>query len=151
MTALLNVALQILLIDIANPVRFATTILALITARPVASALAVIPGHRLTYFAAGALVLFGLAELLVFSTVRHPENIDYDFSLLVGLALLWVALRWRIAPPPLSDTPPDPPRTRLSAALDRVAAYIMPVMLGLPGLFLLAGATASFATGTGLI
>ena len=229
MTDLLTVALPILLIDIANPVLFATTILALTTARPVANALAVILGHTLAYLSAGLLVLFGLAELLApfadsfLDWFNNPDTLDYVLSLLVGLALLWVALRWRIAPPTPSDTPPEPPRTslagafgfgalvnfiglpfalpyfaflgqllreadgtrlaalalynlayalpflavplaaalagdrivpwltRLSTALDRVAAYIMPLMLGLLGLFLLADAAAYFATGTGLI
>lgn len=110
-----SVGLPILVVDVLNPVLLAAVLFALTTARPYASSLAVIIGHTAAYFTAGLLVIFGLAEILnrfldpvLERLLNNPQPMDFVISLAVGLALIVIALRWRMDPPEPSEKPPEP-------------------------------------------
>ena len=229
MTDLWTIGSAILAVDVANPVLLAVVVIAVASERPYAMSLAVIAGHTVAYFAAGVLVLYGLADLLarVFAPVivrfSNPQTIDYVISVLVGLGLLWVALRWKVDPPNPVENPPVeslpsvvgafgygavvnfigipfalpyfaflsalmradgiepvvplaiynigyaapflllplgravfgtailPLLNKVDGFVAKYSAYIMPVILGLGGLFLIADAGLYFVTGIGLI
>lgn len=112
----------ILVVDIANPVLLAVVVLAVSGERPIATSLAVIAGHTLAYFLAGALIVFGLAEWLqeiaqpLIDQFKAPRLIDYVFSLVIGALLVWVALLWRTDPPKPSENPPQPKSPGLVSA-----------------------------------
>lgn len=225
-----TVTIPILVVDVANPVLLAAVILALTTGRPVATALAVIAGHTVAYFVAGALILYGLVDLLkpllqpVLDWFSNPSSVDFAISGIIGLALLVVAWRWKVAPPKPSEKEPEQVTTgivpaflfgaalnfvgipfaipyfgflgnlfrvegdtlqltllviynllysvpfllmplaivvfgrgimttlnKINAAVEKYAAYIMPVLIGLVGLGLTVDAGLYFLTGEGLI
>ena len=122
MLELLTVGASILLVDVANPVLLAAVVLAVSQPKPVASALALITGHTVTYLLIGILIVYGLAEWLakvaapLIERFNSPQLIDYVISFVVGVALLVVALRWKTDPPKPSENPPAPANEGLLAA-----------------------------------
>ncbi|WP_204112654.1 GAP family protein [Shimia biformata] len=230
MSDILAIMIPVLVVDVVNPVLLATVVLALTTDRPIALSLAVICGHTLAYFVAGVLVLVGAADLLssylapLIDWFQNPTVWDYVISLVLGLLMILVAWRWKIAPPDSSETETEqiqvgvvrafvfgailnfigipfaipyfafvgnlfrlndeaarmgylvaynllyavpflmlpvamivfgksvlPLLNRINATIEKYAAYIMPVLIGLIGLGLVADALSFFASGTGLI
>ena len=93
MTELWPTLLPILLADAVNPVLFAFLVYAAGTERPVINSSALLIGHTLSYFAAGLLLAGGLQQIT--ERLSHPKEIDYVIGLVVGIVLLWVALRSR--------------------------------------------------------
>lgn len=112
MNELWAVGLPILIVDLANPVLLAAVILALSTGRPYAMSIALIAGHMAGYFIAGVLILFGLAEMLArlfkpfMEWLNNPAPVDFVAGLLLGLLLVAVAWRWKVAPPSPPDSKP---------------------------------------------
>ena len=117
MAELWTIGTPILLVDVANPVLLAAVILSMMTPRPMTNALLVILGHTVAYILTGLLIIFGLAEIAhdilapVLERLRNPEPDDFVFGTVVGLALLWVAHRWRVEPPKPSENAPEPKGT----------------------------------------
>ena len=122
MIDVLTVAIPILIVDVANPVLLASVMLALTTPRPVAVSFAVIAGHTSAYFLVGALLKFGLADLIMpyleplVEWFNNPTAFDYVVSAILGLALLVIAWRWKIAPPQPSDKQPEKVTVGVGAA-----------------------------------
>lgn len=223
------IALPILAIDILNPVLLAAVVFMVTTGRPLINAVALISGHAVACLAFGVFIVYGLAEFLgnllapLWERFLAPKPGDFVVSFLLGLVVLWIALRWRSAPPKPSETKPQPKGMsvpaiflfgavvnfvgmpfavpyfafinqlmqvedapvvtvlviynilysvpflfvplaiavfgptilptleRINAFVERVAGYIMPVLLGLLGIALIADAVTFFSTGSGLI
>lgn len=105
MSEIWGAALLILLVDVANPVLLAAVILAVSTRRPYITSLALITGHTFAYFFVGTLIILGSADFLagVFSPVidriANPQVLDYVISLVLGLALIGIAMFWKVSPP----------------------------------------------------
>lgn len=91
MLALVPILLPLLLVDVLNPVLFATLVFAAGSGRPVANSASMLLGHTLAYFAAGILLSFGVERLA--ERLANPQAIDIALSGIVGLGLLWMALR----------------------------------------------------------
>ena len=112
MSELWTVSLPILLVDMANPVLLAAVIISVTQSRPMLSAISLILGHTAAYLLSGALIIYGLADLLadqlspILERWSQPQPGDYVFGLVLGIALIWIGLRWRIKPPK-ADAPED--------------------------------------------
>ena len=78
-----------LIVDIVNPVLFAFMVYAVGTKRAVVNSSAILLGHTLAYFCAGLVLAFGSKKII--DRLEHPQVIDFVFSLLIGILLLWVA------------------------------------------------------------
>lgn len=83
--------LPFLIADIVNPVLFAFMVYAAGTNRPVLNSGTVLLGHTLAYFCVGVVVLRGMEK--VSDYLQNPHAIDYVLSFVLGILLLWVALR----------------------------------------------------------
>jgi len=85
------VLFPILLTDVVNPVLFAFMVYAAGTDRPVLLSSSMLLGHTTAYFLAG----IGLALFLekITAYLAQPHTIDFIIQLVLGLALLWLALR----------------------------------------------------------
>jgi hypothetical protein len=109
MIDLLLVTLPILIVDVANPVLLAAVVFGLASNKPIATSLAVIAGHSCAYFLAGTLIIFGLANLLaiwlapLIDWFNDPAPADYIVGFVLGVLLIVVSWRWKIAPPTPSD------------------------------------------------
>lgn len=223
------IALPILIVDVANPVLFAAVILCMSTERSYVNALVLIAGHTVSYTLFGVLIIYGLAKILgdwlapILELIQNPEPGDYLIAFLLGLLLLWIAVRWRSNPPDSTQRTPDtragsvfsyfvfgavinfvgapfavpyfafinqlmrldqsvilpnlllynvlyalsfllvplavavfgrsilPLLQRFNAFVEKSSAYIIPLLLGILGLFLVTDAMLFFTTGTGLI
>lgn len=128
------IGLPILALDVINPVLLAAVILACTTDRPYALSLSIVAGHTVAYFVAGLLFIFGIGELLAgFSAplqerINNPAPSDFVIGGLVGIALLVVALRWRVSPPAPSENPPKPEKPGL------VSAFFFGVIINFVGI-----------------
>ena len=87
---LLAVLLPILLVDVLNPVLFATLVFAAGSPRPVSNSLAILAGHTLAYFVAGVAIAHGLEQ--VSYRLANPQRIDFIIGGLLGLGLLLMVL-----------------------------------------------------------
>lgn len=122
MVELWAVAGPILIIDLANPVLLAAVILSMTSDRPYTNTLALIAAHTLAYTLVGLLVIYGVAELVellmspAMARLQNPEPEDFVIGLLVGMLLIWIALRWKTEPPHPSDAPPKPSKSGPVAA-----------------------------------
>lgn len=83
----------ILLTDVVNPVLFAFLVYAAGTSRPVVNSSFVLLGHTLAYIVAGIILALGFERIT--HRLANPHTIDYIIGLIVGVLLLWVALRSR--------------------------------------------------------
>lgn len=81
----------ILIADIMNPVLFTFLVYAAGTKYPVKNSGAVLIGHTLAYFCVGFILALGLEQ--VTDNLGEPQFIDYIISVLIGIFLLWIALR----------------------------------------------------------
>lgn len=93
MADLWTILTPILLADIVNPVLFAFLVYAAGTGRPVANSTGLLLGHTAAYFIVGILLALGLEQLEY--RLANPKPVDFVLELLIGLLLLWVALRSR--------------------------------------------------------
>ena len=118
MSDLVAPLLAILLTDVANPVLFAFMVYAVGTDRPLVNSVLLLLGHTTAYFLAGVLLAIwieGLTDRLV-----NPEPYDFGISLVMGVLLLWFALRSREDTgkrPPEDQTPLTPLRSFLYGAV----------------------------------
>lgn len=80
----------ILLTDVLNPVLFAFLVFAAGSARPVLNSSAMLFGHTAAYFAAGIVITIGLEQAL--ERLNNPRSIDFVIELIVGIALISIAL-----------------------------------------------------------
>lgn len=91
MTETLGILIPFLIADVLNPVLFAFMVYAAGTARPVVTSSAMLLGHTAAYLGAGLVIALGLERITRY--LANPSSIDYLIALVVGLLLLWVALR----------------------------------------------------------
>lgn len=103
MFALLPTLVPILLVDALNPILFAMLVFAAGSGRPVANSSALLIGHTLAYFVAGVAVSFGIDQ--VAERLANPQPIDYILSGIVGIGLLWMALRTKKDGAPVASEP----------------------------------------------
>jgi hypothetical protein len=109
MTELWIVSLPILIVDIANPVLLAAVIYSLTSERPFAASLAVLVGHMVAYFLAGVLIVVGPVDVLArwlapfIDWFNNPVAIDYVMGFFLGILLLTVSWKWKMAPPTPSE------------------------------------------------
>ena len=93
MAELWAVLVAILVTDVLNPVLFAFLVFAAGSEKPVVNSSAVLFGHTLAYFFAGLILALGFDRIA--DRLSNPHQVDYVIGLIVGLLLLWVALRSR--------------------------------------------------------
>lgn len=90
MFEVLVVVLPILLVDVLNPVLFATMVFAAGSKQPVTNSAAILVGHTLAYFVAGVAVAHGLEQ--VSYRLANPQRIDFIIGGLIGIGLLLMVL-----------------------------------------------------------
>jgi cytochrome c biogenesis protein CcdA len=110
--ALLLLLLVTVATDALNPVLLAAVIYALGSRHPYASAVALLTGYAVSYFAAGIALALGFEA--IFDYLRTPRPIDFLISSALGVVLL--AFAWR---------------TRRSGSSPRRRELRRPPMLGL--------------------
>lgn len=103
MLELLPVLLPLLLVDVLNPVLFATLVFAAGSGRPFANSVSMLLGHTLAYFAAGIVVALGIERLT--ERLANPQAIDVALGGLVGLGLLWMVFQTKRNGAPGTDEP----------------------------------------------
>lgn len=134
MTDLWIVSLPILLVDIANPVLLAAVIFSLTSERPYAASLAVLGGHTFAYFLSGLLILVGPVDVLAgwlapfVDWFNNPVPTDYILGFVLGILLLAVSWRWKVAPPSPSENKPQ------SASGNLVTAFGFGAVLNFVGI-----------------
>lgn len=129
MTELAAPLFAILLTDVVNPVLFAFMVYAVGTARPLLNSISLLLGHTAAYFLAGTLLAIWLERLT--ARLANPEPYDFGTSLIIGVVLLWFALRSR------EDTgkrPDDsqPPLTPVSSFLYGAIVNFIGIPFALP-------------------
>jgi len=103
MFALLPTLVPVLLVDVLNPVLFAILVFAVGSNRPIINSSAILLGHTLAYFIAGVAVSHGVEQIAARLTNPHP--IDFVFSGVVGLGLLWMVVRTKKDGAPVANEP----------------------------------------------
>ena len=103
MTPLLVTLVPILLVDVLNPVLFALLVFMAGSPRPVVNSTSVLLGHTLAYLLAGIPIALGLERLT--ERLANPERVDFVIGGVLGLLLVWAALRMRGGSAPSSDEP----------------------------------------------
>jgi cytochrome c biogenesis protein CcdA len=88
-----TILFPILLTDIVNPVLFAFMVFAASSGRPVLVSSSMLLGHTLAYFGAGIVLALFMESITDF--FANPRRIDFIIELILGVALLWVALGTR--------------------------------------------------------
>ena len=112
MSELWVLSLPILFVDIANPVLLAAMIASLTSEKPFAASLAVLCGHTVAYFLVGVLIVVGPIHLLtgwlapLVDRFNNPVSDDYILGILLGVLLIAVAWKWKVAPPTPSENKP---------------------------------------------
>ena len=91
MGSLILILIPILLTDVVNPVLLAAVVFALGSKRPLLNANAVLFGWLTLYFIAGIILALGLESISEF--LANPRPIDFYIEIIVGLLLIWLALR----------------------------------------------------------
>ncbi len=84
------ILLPILLTDVMNPVLFAFLVYAAGTDRPVVLTSSMLLGHTLAYFSAGIVLALFMESIAAY--LASPHTVDFVIQLILGFALLWVAL-----------------------------------------------------------
>jgi cytochrome c biogenesis protein CcdA len=103
MFELLPTIFPILLVDILNPVLFATMVFAAGSTRPVINSSALLLGHTLAYFVAGVAIAHGIDR--VADRLANPQHIDFVIGGIIGIALLWLAVPVNKKGAPSADEP----------------------------------------------
>jgi cytochrome c biogenesis protein CcdA len=103
MFELLPTIFPILLVDILNPVLFATMVFAAGSTRPVINSSALLLGHTLAYFVAGVAIAHGIDR--VADRLANPQHIDFVIGGIIGIALLWLAVPVKKKGAPSADEP----------------------------------------------
>ncbi|MBT8442585.1 MAG: GAP family protein [Gammaproteobacteria bacterium] len=93
MVELAGTLFAILLTDVVNPVLFAFMVYAVGTDRPLLNSFSLLLGHTTAYFVAGVVLAIWLESLT--ERLANPEPYDFGVSLILGVVLLWFALRSR--------------------------------------------------------
>lgn len=106
MTELWAILTPILLADVLNPVLFASLVYAAGKDQPIVNCASLILGHTAAYFSVGILLALGMEQFM--ERLENPRRIDFVVQLIIGLLLLWVAIRSR------NDTGKRPDETSLS-------------------------------------
>jgi cytochrome c biogenesis protein CcdA len=88
-----TVLLPILAADVVNPVLFAFMVYAAGSSRPVLYSSVLLMGHTLAYFFGGIGLTLGMGKVI--SRLQNPGNIDFVISMILGLGLLYFALKSR--------------------------------------------------------
>jgi cytochrome c biogenesis protein CcdA len=91
MGSLILILIPILLTDVVNPVLLAAVVFALGSKRPLLNANAVLFGWLTLYFIAGIFLALGLETISEF--LANPRPIDFYIEVVVGVLLIWLALR----------------------------------------------------------
>jgi len=91
MGSLILILIPILLTDVVNPVLLAAVVFALGSKRPLLNANAVLFGWLALYFIAGIILALGLESISEF--LANPRPIDFYIETVVGILLIWLALR----------------------------------------------------------
>ena len=91
MLSLIIILIPILLTDVVNPVLLAAVIFALGSKKPLLNANAVLFGWLILYFIAGIILALGLESISEF--LANPRPIDFYIEIVVGVLLVWLALR----------------------------------------------------------
>ena len=85
-----GILVPILLSDVLNPVLFAFMVYAAGSSRAVLTSSTMLLGHTLAYFFGGIVLAIGLERIS--ERLANPHTIDFVIEILLGLALLWLAL-----------------------------------------------------------
>ena len=85
--------LPFLLADVVNPVLFAFLVYAAGSDRPVLLSSSMLLGHTAAYFSAGVVLVLFMEKIADY--LANPQTIDFLIELVLGVALLWLALRSR--------------------------------------------------------
>lgn len=93
MTEIWTTLIPILLADVLNPVLFGFLVYAAGTDRPVLTSALLLLGHTVAYLGVGILLAAGFDSIS--DRLANPKQIDFVIEIIIGLALLWVALRSR--------------------------------------------------------
>ena len=88
-----SVLFPILLTDVVNPVLFAFLVYAAGTDRPVVLSSSMLLGHTTAYFGVGIVLALFMEKIAAY--LANPHTIDFVLQLLIGLVLLWLALKTR--------------------------------------------------------
>jgi len=91
MGSLILILIPILLTDVVNPVLLAAVVFALGSKRPLLNANAVLFGWLTLYFLSGIILALGLESISEF--LANPRPIDFYIETVVGILLIWLALR----------------------------------------------------------
>jgi len=91
MGSLILILIPILLTDVVNPVLLAAVVFALGSKRPLLNANAVLFGWLSLYFIAGIILALSLESISEF--LANPRPIDFYIETVVGVLLIWLALR----------------------------------------------------------
>jgi len=86
-----TVLFPILLTDAINPVLFAFLVYAAGTDRPVALSSSMLLGHTTSYFSAGIALALFMEKIAAY--LANPHTIDFVIQLVLGVVLLWLALK----------------------------------------------------------
>lgn len=119
------VLFPILLADIFNLTLFAFLAYAAGSDRPVLNTSALLVGHTLTYIGMGVVLAYSLEQISDY--LANPNAIDFLIGLIVGILLLWVALR-KAGKRGAARTEPKTKLTPLSA----LGAGIVICFVGMP-------------------
>lgn len=82
-----------LLTDMVNPVLFAFLVYAAGTDRPVLLSSSMLLGHTAAYFGGGIVLALFIEKIAAY--LAEPHAVDFLIGLILGLVLLWLALRSR--------------------------------------------------------
>ena len=91
MVNLVFILIPILLTDVVNPVLLAAVVFALGSKRPMLNANAILFGWLSLYFISGIILALGLEKISEF--LANPRPIDFYIETVVGLLLIWLAIR----------------------------------------------------------
>jgi len=124
MTEIWSVLAPILIADVLNPVLFAFMVYAAGTERPILNSCSVILGHTTAYFLGGIVLALSLERIA--QRLANPHQIDFIISFIVGVLLLWAAVRlWK-------DT--GAPQAKEPEALTPVTAFAFGAIINFVGL-----------------
>ena len=94
--------IPILFVDVISPILVAAMVYAAGTERPIVNTSAVLAGHTITYVLIGFVLSFGVETIS--HRIENPNSVDFSLGLVVGVALLYGAIRLR--KPAEKNTPP---------------------------------------------
>lgn len=89
--------LPFLAVDIVNPVLFAFMVYAAGSNRPILASSMLLLGHMLAYFLFGIVAALGFEQVAAY--LANPSLLDYLLGLVIGVLLLWMAVRITVQAP----------------------------------------------------